>query len=62
MLDGACISDDSGKGRVMNSRDVCDGSNMQCHRFCSLHSYGPAERTVESVLAWHRRTVAGWNF
>lgn len=40
MLDGVCISDDSEECTVVNSRDVCGGSNMQCHRFCSVHSYG----------------------
>lgn len=62
MLDGVCISDDSEECTVVNSRDVCGGSNMQCHRFCSVHSYGREERTVELVLAWHQRTVVDWMF
>lgn len=62
MLDGACIAGDSEEGRRRDSRDVCGGSNKQCHRVCSAHSYGREEKTVELVLAWHQRRVAGWNF
>lgn len=62
MLDGACTSDDSEERTAGNSRDVCGGSNMQCRRFCSAHSYGGEGRTVELVLAWHRRAGVGWRF
>lgn len=62
MLDEVYISVDSEERRMRNNRDVCGGSNMQCHRSCSVHSYGSEEKTVELVLAWHQRTVAGWNF
>lgn len=62
MPDGVCISGDSEECKGVSSRDVCGGSNMQCHRFCSVHSDGSEGKTVELVLAWHQRTAAGWNF
>lgn len=62
MPGGVYTSGDSEERKKMSSRDVCGGSNMQCHRVCSVHSYESEGKTVELVLAWHQRTVAGWNF